>query len=84
MFGRWFELYYEDKRSLLATMYRNMAADIEAGYNPMGENIRRQKAEIDRYQAEFDDELEKIANMDENKVERWCYLNLLKRGAISR
>ena len=81
-FDTWFEMLIADKKCTLQTMHRNMAADIEAGYNPMGNSIQRQITEINAYKADFDSLLDKIALMDESKIERFCYMQLLKSGAI--
>lgn len=79
---KWFEIWYEDKQSMIATMMRNMVADIEAGYNPTGANIRGQREQIDQYTKEFDLELGKLAEKDEKQAERWCYIDLKRRGVI--
>lgn len=78
----WFEMFVQDKQNILNTMQRNMAADLEAGYDFYGMSIQRQIQEMDEYKAKFDADLDKIAEMDENKVQRWCYIQLLKAGAI--
>lgn len=80
---KWFEIWYEDKQSMISTMMRNMVADIEAGYNPTGLNIRKQRAEIDKYTSEFDFQMERLADKDEKAAERWCYMDLKRRGAIA-
>lgn len=79
---KWFEMWIEDKNSIIATMYKNMVADIEAGYDPMGYCIKKQRAEIEAYQNEFDDQIDKFKEMDDAKVNRWCYYDMKKRGAI--
>lgn len=79
----WFELWYEDKESILATMIRNMQADLDAGYNYFGNSIIKQRQDIDDYKEEFDAQMENLKMMDsDSKVNRWCYLDLKKRGAI--
>jgi hypothetical protein len=80
----WFEIWMDDKESVLATMVKNMAADLNAGYNYFGVCIRRQKEEIERYKSEFDQQLMSFADMDDAKRNRWCYYDLLRRGAITR
>ena len=79
----WFKLWYEDKQSILDTMVRNLTADLNAGYNWWGQSASRQRVEIDEYKARFDDEIEMLKLMDEKKAERWCRLDLIKRGAIA-
>ena len=81
---KWFEMWFADKESILETMVRNMAADLDCGYNYFGDCIRRQREEIAAYKEKFDSEVDHLKEMDdEKKVERWCYLDLRKRGAIA-
>lgn len=81
--NEWFEMWFADKQSILETMIRNMAADLDAGYNYFGDCIRRQREEIDRYKRQMDDEIELFKTMDEKQVGRWCYYDMKKRGAIA-
>lgn len=78
----WFELWVADKKNILNTMARNMAADLEAGYDYYGKSIQTQIQEMNEYKAKFDADLDKVAEMDDNKVQKWCYIQLLKAGAI--
>lgn len=80
----WFEIWMDDKESILATMVRNMASDLDAGYNYFGECIKHQRETIANYKAEFDRQIMSFADMDEGKRNRWCYYDLLRRGAITR
>ena len=79
----WFKMWMEDKESIINCMARNMAADLEAGYNYFGNSIQLQIAELNDYKAKYNADLDKIAEMDESKVNHWCYIQLLKAGAIS-
>ena len=79
---KYFEIWYEDKQGMIATMMRNMVADIEAGYDPCGNNIRKQREAVDKYQKEFDYQMEKLAQKDERQADRWCYMDLKRRGVI--
>ena len=79
----WFKMWVEDKECIISTMARNMASDLEAGYNYWGQSIQQQIAEMNEYKAKYDAQLDQIANMDENKVQHWCYIQLLKAGAIT-
>ena len=54
----WFETWYEDKQSMVCTMIKNLTSDLEAGYNPFGNSIRNQRAEIDRYTIQFEKEMD--------------------------
>lgn len=84
----YFEMWENDKKSVLATMHKNMAADIDAGYNPAGACIARQMADIDAFAEQFNAEfghLQKIilAYADgPRRVNRWCYMDMKRRGAI--
>lgn len=78
----WFDLWFEDKQSIIACMVRNMADDLAAGYNYFGNSMTRQRAELERYKAQFDSEIDAFKAMDETAVNRWCFYDLKKRGAI--
>lgn len=78
----WFEMYVDDKRSMLNTMVRNLAADLDAGYDWFGASSVRQRERIDEYKAEYDGALERFKGMSEEQVQRWCFYDMLKRGAI--
>ena len=79
---KWFELWFEDKESILSTMVSNMQSDLDAGYNPSGNSIQSQIAEIANYKASIDSKLDEFSKMDEKSVNRWCYYDLKRRGAI--
>lgn len=78
----YFKLWVEDKQSILDTMIRNLASDLEAGYNYFGLSARKQRGEIDAYKYLFDSEMEYLKTLDEKKVNHWCRIDLIKRGAI--
>lgn len=78
----WFDIWFDDKKSMISTMVKNMAADLEAGYDFFGASIQRQQQEIDTYRAKFDSEMDAFKTMDEKEVNRWCFYDLKKRGAI--
>lgn len=79
----WFEMWFADKQSIVETMVRNMVADLDAGYDYFGKSITEQREAIAEYQANFDNEVNKLKEMDEGKANRWCYIDMKKRGAIS-
>lgn len=79
---KWFEIWFSDAQSVIETMIRNMKADIDAGYDPMGGCIRRQQEEITERQSSFNSQMDAFKNMDDAKVNRWCYYDLKKRGVI--
>lgn len=78
----WFELWFSDKQNMVATMVKNMTADLEAGYDYFGNCIRQQVEMIEAYKAEFDRQMDEFKMMDEAAVNRWCYYDMKKRGAI--
>lgn len=78
----WFDIWFDDKKSMISTMVKNMAADLEAGYDFFGASIQRQQQEIDTYRTKFDSEMDAFKTMDEKEVNRWCFYDLKKRGAI--
>lgn len=78
----WFEIWKEDRESMLNTMVRNMASDLENGYNYWGQSITKQRADIDRFKAEYEADLDRLGDMEPNKVQHWCHMRLVKLGAI--
>lgn len=79
----WFDVWFEDRESILSTMVRNMASDLNAGYDYFGQSITRQKQEIAEYKAQTDKTLDMFKDMDEKAVNRWCFYELKKHGAIA-
>lgn len=79
----WFEMWRADKESILATMVGNMKSDLDAGYDYFGNSIQRQLKEIEDYRENYRTLMDYISFMDEKKVNHWCYVQLLKSGAIS-
>lgn len=80
---KWFDMWYEDKKSVAATMVRNMASDIDAGYDPNGHCIRKQIVDIEEYHRSIDRQLDIFATMEDKNVNRWCFYDMKKRGVIS-
>lgn len=78
----WFELWREDRQSMLDTMVKNMQADLACGYDYFGKSITQQRNDIERFKADFDADMDRLGEMDANKVQHWCYVRLLKLGAI--
>lgn len=79
----WEEMWIADKESVMATMQSNMQADLDAGYNPYGKSIVRQKLAMLKYKEEFEKQLMQFADWTDEKTQRWCYYDLKRRGAIS-
>ena len=81
-FETWFEFWYSDKKAIITCMFHNMQSDIDAGYNPMGDCIKRQLSDISNYEYSINEQLDKFVSMDEKQIEKYCYFDLLKRGVI--
>lgn len=79
----WFDVWFEDRESILNTMVRNMTSDLNAGYDYFGQSITKQKQEIAEYKAQTDNTLDMFKDMDEKAVNRWCFYELKKHGAIA-
>ncbi len=80
----WLKIWMDDRQGLMDTMARNMASDLAAGYDYFGRCIQKQIADLNAYRAEYDAELMRFAGMTDGEVARWCYFDLLRRGAITR
>lgn len=79
----WFKMWYEDKQSILDCMVHNLADDLRAGYDYYGKSATTQRAEIEGYKAQMDYEFEYLKTLDEKKANHWCYVDMVKRGAIT-
>ena len=79
----WFDVWFEDRESILNTMIKNMISDLNAGYNYSGQSITKQKQEIAEYKVQTDKTLDMFKDMDEKAVNRWCFYELKKHGAIA-
>lgn len=80
--AEWFTIWLEDKRSLLATMVRNLSADLDAGYDCFGNSVRRQREEIEAFRVKFEAEMDGFNGMTPEAINHWCYKDLKRRGAI--
>lgn len=78
----WESMWEEDRKSILDTMYRNMMADLDCGYDPMGYSIQKQKQEISEFEKRMFDAWFSFVSMTEEQVNKWCFYDLKKRGAI--
>lgn len=78
----WFELWFEDKQSMIDIMVSNMISDLANGYDYFGKSITEQRQMIDDYKKDFDATVEKFKTMTDTEVNRWCFYDLKKRGAI--
>lgn len=73
-------MWSQDKRAIIATMHRNLTSDLNAGYNPIGDCVRKQQQAITAYTANYEVELMALAN--KSNPNYWCYLDMVRRGAI--
>lgn len=81
--NQWFEMWYGDCKNMLHIMYKNMASDLDNGYNPLGNSIKAQKQSIAVYEKYINDTLDKFSEMnDDSKIDRYCYHELIKKGVI--
>ena len=78
----WFDLWFDDKQSMINIMISNMQADLNAGYNYFGNSIVAQRQAIELYKQRFDEEINAFHSMTEKEVNRWCYYDMKKRGVI--
>lgn len=78
----YFDMWYSDKKNMIAIMYSNLMSDLNAGYNPIGDSIKKQEMMIDEYKKQFEKQLDKFATMTEENVNKWCYYDMVKRGVI--
>ena len=78
----WFSVWQDYKESILQTMINNMASDLNAGYDYFGKSIVEQRKTIEAYKKEIDDTFDLFKTMEDKEVNRWCFYDLKKRGAI--
>ena len=78
----WFVLWREDKESMIEIMSANLNADLEAGYTNSSKAIIDQRETMRNYTQQFNAEIDMFKTMDEKSVNRWCFYDLVKRGAI--
>lgn len=78
----WFEVWFDDKGSVLDTMVRNMVSDLDNGYSYFGASITHQREDIEAYKTILEAQIDAFKSMDEKTVNRWCYYDMVKRGVI--
>lgn len=79
----WFILWEEDKEGILVTMQANLASDLAAGYDPYGRAVMSQRNDIAVYMRGIADAYDLFKTMPEEAINRWCFYDLKKRGAIT-
>lgn len=80
--AEWIEMWNGSKRSTVASMYRNLTADIEAGYDLFGYSVRQAQAAITTYVAEWERQITELARLDTVSKGRKCFEWLKKSGDI--
>ena len=80
--AEWIFMWNDDKRSVVATMYRNLTADIEAGYDLFGYSVRQAQAAITTYVAKWERQITELARLDTDAKGRKCFEWLRDCGAI--
>lgn len=82
----YYAMWKADKENIICTMYRNLTADLEAGYDPVGDTITKEQAEIEAYKASYKAQDYILCDMALNDgheaVNRWCYKDMIRRGVI--
>jgi hypothetical protein len=78
----WTDLWFDHQRAVLATMHRNLADDLEAGYHPESNTIREQRRDIQEREEQFEMEADRLRDMSEGAAKHWCYIDLKKNGVI--
>jgi hypothetical protein len=64
-------------------MVRNLASDLEAGYDPFGNSITNSINELVKYKSRCEMEMKIIQEtLNSEQANRWCWFELVKRGAI--
>lgn len=80
--AEWIAIWNDDKRSVVATMYRNLTADIEAGYDFFGHSVYQEHAAITEYAAKWERQITELAHLDTDAKGRKCFAWLKESGAI--
>lgn len=78
----WLDVWQEDKENILFTMIKNMTSDLDNGYDYFGKSIVEQRKTIEDYKKDIDSTWDMFKTMEEKEVNRWCFYDLKKRGAI--
>lgn len=76
-------MWTQDKNNMITIMYHNMVDDLYAGYDPLGSTITRELEMISTYKAEYQNQITITSRMDTATRNRWCYDDMIRRGAIS-
>lgn len=80
--NEWRKMWDSDKRAMIDTMRRNLAADITAGYSMRGRSVQNQIHDIDEYEYDYFEQIRKLDSMSESEANKWCFYDMKRRGAI--
>lgn len=82
----WFEIWCDDWESLIYTQSRNVQAELDAGYKWSSRHVQHEVEILNEFDSKYRNQLAKFAEMEEQgrNVNKWCYYDLLRRGAITR
>ena len=80
----WFEIWCEDWEGLITTQSLNIKAELDAGWKWKSDRVQHEVNVLNQFQNTYRLQLGRFAEMEEKQVQRWCYYDLLRRGAISR
>lgn len=83
MYIDYVELWADDYESIIETAVRNMQDDLKCGYDPNGCSILHSRAVIAELEAKYENGLDHISTMTEKQAQKWCKLDMKRRGAIS-
>ena len=78
----YFEIWDQDIKALIHTTYKNIAADLACGYDPLGRSIQSDRAFIMQLEKRYSDTLERFKNDPAIDVQKYCYYDLKQHGVI--
>lgn len=81
------DIWRDDADSMVSTMINNIIADMAAGYKGIGPSIVAQLNQLHKYadtKLFYDQMLDRWSdNGEDERVQQWCYNDLLTRGIIT-
>ncbi len=80
----WFDVWCADWEGLIETQARNIQSEIEAGWKYKSARVQNEIRILNEFNGEYKMNLGRFGGMTDEEVNRYCYYDLLRRGAISR
>lgn len=80
----WFDVWCADWEGLIETQARNVQSEIDAGWKYKSDRVQNELRILNKFNGEYRRQLGRFASMEDKEVNRFCYYDLLRRGAISR